>query len=873
MARPSRHRNPSAGSIISPTSFKAKREHIRTLHENGARGFTTCLRLSGLADRLLQDAFALHAPGAPFAVIALGGYGRRELCFWSDVDTMVLTRPGAGVAEMKAFYHSILGYGLDIGHSYRTVDDCLSLRHTDIDAWISLLDARFVCGDRTVFRELLTRLAHDLKSIDLAPLLERIHSISDERHAKYGRSTKLLEPNIKNSSGGFRDAQTVLWLYRLTRSVPVGQAWEDAALHHMLRGRKAASMFPTSFLKEARNGLDTLFRIRHQMHLHAGTLHDILEFSSQEPIARTLGYRSAGAASSVERFMQDYYDAANSVAELYLRVADWTRDRWLRTRERPRISRVSADLRVRGGRISLAPRKRLTSEVLLQAYVLRLTDGLEFSFTLEDSIHRKVSSLTALRSRKPITLFCSLFSHDTGVSEALRHMNRFGLLARWLPEWRPLVRFFQHNQYHYFTADEHTLTVIQKAEDLRSDPSSFGDAFRALRRKDVLYFACLFHDITKPRRLDDHEVTGAELASSVLKRFGMDDIAEDVAFLVRHHLTMEQVAFRRNLADPITLRDFADRFPRAELLPYLFVLTYADLSAVNRNVLTEWKKTLLTELYMKTLPLLSAGIKGALHMTEPGVDELLRSLPQDDADRHGSLLRDDAYRRTFSRSEIAEHIGALRDLDVSASIFHHWSDVSDMTLLTKDAPFVLARVCGVIYANDLSIIDARIFTREDGIVIDSFRVVDSQSHRPLTEERCRSVDAEVHDVLVGACSVEDLLERHRKRWKRRAAHVNPNVRVDVDFEDHPHFTIIDVFGADTPGLLYALSDTISRQGCSIHFAKISTRGDGIVDTFYVRDANGRPITSVSRRSEIRQALLERMRSMYDPQPTSPAEAR
>jgi [protein-PII] uridylyltransferase len=852
-------------TTLQPDAFRNRKDRIAQLLANGAGGFTTARRLAGLVDTLLSENFTIYAAGAPLAVVALGGYGRQELSFGSDLDIMVLTRDKTGgrsdEERMKEFYHALLLYGTDIGHSYRSFEDCHALLESDLDAWISILDARFICGEKRIFTEFRRSLRHSIKQSETVDVLKRIHALSDVRHHRYGRSTKLLEPNIKNSSGGFRDAQTVLWFLKVLGRLPAGRQDVQPSLRSMLESTVIRSIFPSSFLAHAKRSIDFLLRIRHHMHLQAGRQHDILEFSTQEAIAKRMGYRSTGSASNVERFMREYYEAANTIAELHARVGHWTKDRWLGQKAKDRNKTLSDGLHVRGNKMSPAPRTPLSTELLLRAYVQRASSSLEFSFAFEDLIHRQLTSLRSIRTKRESEAFASMFRTGTGLSETLHHMNRLGVLARLLPEWRPLVRFFQHNQYHYFTADEHTLTVIEKAEHLQDDQSVFGSVYRSLPRKDILFFACLFHDLTKPRRLDDHEITGAELSESVLHRFGLDSIANEVSFLVRNHLLMEQIAFRRNLSDPVTLRDFAARFSHPDRLKYLFILTYADLSAVNTNVLTDWKKSLLTELYMKTLPTLEQTGHSSLHEKTADTEEVFQSLPPAHADAHASLLNDDAYRLTFSRQEILEHIDAVQKIDTSTTIFRHWSDVTDITLIASDAPFVLAHVCGALYANDLNIIDARIFTRDDGIVIDKFKIVDSQTHRPLPDDRCRVIDEEIRDILRGTCSVDDLLEKHRRRWKRRKRHTGRNIRIDVTFEKHPQFTIIDVYGADTPGFLYRVSDTISRLGCTIHFAKIATRGDGIVDSFYIRERDGTLLTT-ERQVRIRAVLLERIQSMY-----------
>lgn len=598
------------------------------------------------------------------------------------------------------------------------------------------------------------------------------------------------------------------------------------------------------------------------MHLIAGGLHDTLEFGMQGPIAAALGVRAVAGHTAVERFMREYYDAANVAAELTARVALWARDRWLAPAGETSSRPVGDRLRLKAGRVDLArPVRRVEPRTALEAFHARLDAGAEFSFQLEDAIHRSLGGHRAIRAAEDAASFTALFERRRGIAGTLQVMNRLGLLERWIPEWRPLVRFFQHNQYHYYTADEHTLRVVEYAEALADHPSAFGDAYRSLPRTDTLAYACLLHDIAKPVRVEDHEIAGARVAKRVLTRLHRADLADDVAFLVRHHLEMEQVAFRRNLADPATVREFASRFSKPELLDYLFCLTYADLSAVNTSVWTEWKASLLTDLYLRTKRLLRGQAEAAGPAVAPMTDRWRKQFPEESLARHTGLLADGTYRAAFSPDEIADHLRAIDDHRAVHVLSQHWSEVTELTVVAPDADSFLSRCCGVLTANDANIIDANIFTRDDGIVIDKFRVVDATTHAPLPADRCRKVEDDLREVFSGTVDVEHLIERHRRRWKRKAGRHNPNIRIDVEFEDHPHFTIIDVYGADTLGFLYRVTETMSRLGLTIHFAKIATRGDGIVDAFYVLDRTGQRLTDPERRTQVERQLRTTLRDL------------
>jgi [protein-PII] uridylyltransferase len=444
-------------------------------------------------------------------------------------------------------------------------------------------------------------------------------------------------------------------------------------------------------------------------------------------------------------------------------------------------------------------------------------------------------------------------------------MSDLGILGAYIPEWADLVAFFQHNVYHYYTADEHTLIALANAERLRVERGPLHEVFRMLGRKDLLYLAILLHDIAKPRGVADHEITGVEMSRTILRRLGMEEDSGEIGFLIRHHLAMEQVAFRRNLHDPATIREFAALFDRPERLSYLYVLTYADLSAVNPSVWTAWKATMLLDLYQLTLEVLVRNLRGeqidrfhrerAEAAVEQVVESLSVSIPREDIERHLEGFQNDAYVATFSEREIREHIERSRAGGVSV-LFERAGGLTEVTVIAPDAPYALSRCCAVLAANDASIIDANIFTRDDGILIDRFRIAAPAGPGALGVETCRKIDEDLQRVLAGTLDIEHLLQEHRRRWRRRPRPpVNPNIRTDVKFEETPRHTIIDVYAPDSLGFLYRVTEAISSLGMDIYFAKIATRVDGIVDAFYVLDRDGKKISDPARQETIRSEIL------------------
>ena len=846
---------------------------ILQMHRAGAGGIRVALALTHQRDTLLNMIFKnLTSDANQLTVVALGGYGRKELCFSSDTDVLFLIpdeqQRTSLTPAVQEFIHNLLDAGLDIGHSFRTTDECIHLPPEDFESWMSLIEARFICGDQTTFQKLILSIQEKIKEDDRHSFIHRISESRRMRHTKYGNSSKLLEPNIKNSAGGLRDIHAALWLMRGTGTIPIPKnlGVSETATLHLLKSGPVKLQFTPSSLKETKSSFDTLLRVRNEMHIQSNALHDTLEFSFQQRIASGLRYRTRSKRAKVEHFMQDYYRASRSVASFCARVIDWSHEHWSPVVLETKKAKLSSTLAIQNGRIHLSKRGvTISNELLLRAFLFRIERHAEFSFQLEDAIHRRLQFLKPLSTPSETELFRLLLHRPNGIGSALRKMNELGLLERWIPEWKPMVSFFQHNQYHYYTADEHTLIVLANAEALEHASSTFGTVFRSLPRRDTLYLACLFHDIAKPSHIGKHEIKGVFIAKRALERLLYDDLIEDVSFLIRHHLLMEQVAFRRNLNDTQTIVDFARTFDRIEQLDYLYVLTYADLSAVNKNVWTEWKELLLRDLYRKARIVLEKEMtsedihKRTAQLVEEKHTDVIHNLasvfPADEVHAHISQFSDASYIAAFKPDEIANHLQAIRQAKKISVLFQRSSSFTDVTFIGQDSPGILSKFCGVMTANDANILNAEVFTRRDGIVIDKFRVVEFGSNTALSEDHCSRISHDVTEVMEGRAEIAHLIERHRMRWKRRAFIINPNTRCDVTFEDHPQFTIIDVYAPDTLGLLYRITETISRLGLNISFAKIATRVDGIVDSFYILDADGKKIADPTQREAAKREIL------------------
>jgi [protein-PII] uridylyltransferase len=425
-------------------------------------------------------------------------------------------------------------------------------------------------------------------------------------------------------------------------------------------------------------------------------------------------------------------------------------------------------------------------------------------------------------------------------------MNELGVLGAFLPEFKDLIGFFQPGVYHCYTSDEHTLIALKNLEELGTDSSNVSKMFSSIKNKDLLYLAVLFHDIAKPISVSGHEIIGAEIASSVMERLGYDQQEIYlVQFLVRYHLSMEQTAFRRNLNDPSTLNKFAEMFPNPEALDFLYLLTYADLSAVSSVVWTQWKSDLLSELYRKTKVILEDGISGEelLHADTLEAVNGYDSSEDEAFKEHVASINDIAYLQIYSEEEINQHVEEIeKGLDVSV-FFKEDNSFTNITVITRDSYAILSRLCGALSINDLNIHDAKIFTRTDGIIIDSFNVTDFRSNLVIEQAKYEKIKLDIISAVKNELAISKEFHRVKSKWKRiEEKFFRRKGKIKIVFERHEKYTIIDVFSPDRLGLLYQITKKMHELGLSIYFAKIATKGDDVVDAFYLLDRHGKKIS-------------------------------
>ena len=865
----------SAGATLAE-----QRETIRQRLWDGASGAEVMAALTELVDGLIigryrtvvrrMDERAVEAGFQHCCLVALGGYGRRELAPYSDIDLMFLYRPEAAavVPELvRQMLHQLWDIGFQVGHSVRTIQDCLELASTDLTIRTSMMEARFLAGSPQLFQEFRRRYFRRVVARGADRFIE--HKLEERRreYEKFGETVYLLEPNVKKSKGGLRDLHLLQW---------AGMARHQAATILDLSDRGILSRQDYRALNEAR---EFVWRVRAFMHLHAGMAQEILSFDEQVWLAERFGFQDHQHLLAVEQFMQQYYRHTMGLHELCMRFVDRCRrvPIWRRLVRLLPSPRLDGYFLVTGEHVTVPVelRNRVldSPDLLLRLFDLARCRRLMIDTTLLEDIHRHVETVSdeAFRTPEVSRIFLQILA-GPGVADTLTAMHRAHLLEKLIPVFTTVRGLMQFNQYHKYTVDEHSLLAVAKAETLGQEPGIFKEVYEEIRRKDLLHLAVLLHDLGKGRE-EDHSEVGKAIAEETAGRLGFDEQeTRTLVFLVHRHLLMAHTAFRRDPYDEKVLLNFARAVATPEVLRKLFVLTAADLAAVGPGVLTKWKESLLVELYLRTLPEVSGERDTA------AVPERLKKLAEEVAGKADGLAKDklDAkwietqlvqfpvrYIYGTPPARIAAHLTAIQRLlpteALAEGTYNEGLGTCEYTVVTFDGltPGIFSKIAGVIAAKGLQILDAQIITRDDGVVVDTFQVGDPDFSGPPPTERLVSVARTIVRILKGEDTVENLMSRSsRLSTARRLPSSRQSTEVQVDNETSDRATIIDVFADDRQGLLYVITHAIFKLGLSVQAARISTRLDQVADVFYVTDMGGAKLQDHSRLETIRATIKE-----------------
>jgi [protein-PII] uridylyltransferase len=883
--------------------LKVQTHRLKLSHRQGAGGREICAGRAAMLDALLRHLWAtaknsLSAEAQrefpPLALAAIGGYGRAELNPHSDIDFMFLhdgqiaaNRPLPYLSRLiDGVLYPLWDIGLKVGHSVRSLDDCVKVANSDMQSKTSLIESRLIAGDEALFnkfqKSLVARCVDGFEEKYIALRLED----QAARRAKFGNSACMQEPNLKNGCGGLRDFQNLLWMaffkYR-ARS---------------LRELEQREFVGETERKQLEAAYDFLLRARTELHYHANRPLDALGKNLQPAVALGLGYRDRSPSRRIETFMRDLYTHTRNIflitrtLEQRLALLPPAPSRlslraWLPKRT-PTVEPVDGFL-FRDGEICAASshifreQPRRLMRVFLQAQQRHLK--------LHPDLAQLIRGELALVDREFLNdehvreTFLTILERRGEVAPALRTMHEVNLLGRYLPEFGRLTCLVQHEFYHQYAADEHTLVCLEQLDrvwEAKDEPyARYAPLFQGLERPGLLYLALLLHDVGKAEshKRGDHPRASAELAMRAAKRLRLEPAAANLLrALIENHLLMASVSQRRDLDDPAVIRHFADQVKTAETLNLLALLTFADAQGTSDKLWNGFKDSLLWQLHARTTALLTGGTE-FVRAGEEQRERLLRevreqapvSIAAEEVDAHFATLPA-RYFQSHAASEILDDLALVHHFmaqlilqgDRALSPVTAWLDEPDrgynvVKICTWDRAGLFSKIAGSLSAAGLNILGARIFTRADGVVLDTFFVNDSRTGNLANREQHDKFAALLEKVLIGeSVDLPALIARQLTGRPAYEPYAGERMATQIHFDNGASEarTLIEIQTEDRLGLLYAISQTFSELALDISRARIVTERGAAIDSFYVCELDGDKVMSAARQKQIERELRQ-----------------
>ena len=848
---------------------------LAAMQSTGAstRGIRVLLRkLSSLAGNLLQTLWQRAQLPNDMALVAVGGFGRDQLFPYSDVDVLLLlpdgTAPEAGSAlrtKLEGFIGSCWDTGLEIGSSVRTVAECLAESAGDVTVQTSLLESRLVCGNSALFAEFQRQYRAQMnpQAFLVAKTLEM-----RQRHTKYENTPYSLEPNCKESPGGLRDLQMILWV---SQAAGLGSNWKELA----------ASGMATAFeVRQIERNEALLCLIRARLHAAAGRHEDRLVFDLQTAVAESFGYRSQAPDGSrlpmraSESLMRRYYWAAKAVSQLSQILLLNIEERLNPSTHEPRP--INERFFEKAGLIEVASDDLYTRDphAILETFLLyQTTVGLkDLSARTLRALYNARGVMDSAFRRDPVNrdAFMRILQQPSGITHAMRLMNQTSVLGRYLWPFRRIVGQMQHDLFHVYTVDQHILMVLRNvrrffmAEHAHEYPFC-SQLAGGWDKPWILYVAALFHDIGKGRG-GDHSQIGAEEVRRFCRQHGVDrEDARLIEFLVREHLTMSTVAQKQDLSDPDVIGAFAHRVGNERNLTAMYLLTVADIRGTSPKVWNAWKGKLLEDLYRATLRTLGGRAPDAAAEIEARKREALvllalNALP---FEAHKALwatldvsyfMRHDAADIAWHTRHLSRHVGAAKPVVRARQSLA--GDGLQVMVYAADQADLFARICGYFDRVGFSILDARVHTANNGYALDTFQVVaSSASEQPgHYRELTHMVESDLMRVIEEG---GPLPEPTRKRVSRRVKSFPVAPRVTLRPDEKAQRWLLAISASDRAGLLYLVARILAQHHLSVQLAKVSTLGERVEDTFLIQ---GPELQNNARQIQIETELLQELSS-------------
>lgn len=861
------------------------REIARARLEARGSGLACGRLLSGLEDELIgaiydyvvRFVYVVDNPtfAERLAIVAVGGYGRGALAPGSDIDLLFLVpykQTPWGESVIEAILYILWDLRQKVGHATRSVAECMRQARADMTIRTTLLEARFILGNAELFNEFKESFDREVARSDAREFVSAKLAERDARVRRAGASRYLVEPNVKEGKGGFRDLNTLFWIAKYVYRV------------REAKELVAAGLFTAAELSLFERCEEFLWRVRCHLHFATGRAEERLSFDIQPAIARRLGYHDRGGLSPVERFMKHYFLVAKEVGDLTAIVCAALEEKQAKPRAiferflqpflRRRSKAPQGDFVIDHDRISIVDADAFKRDPVNIIRLFWMADhhGLPLHPDALRAVTLSLRRIDAdLRANKEANrLFLEILLSRNMTEITLRRMNETGVLGRFIPDFGRIVAMMQFNMYHHYTVDEHLLRAVGGLSDLEAGRMPehrqlVEEILPTIVNRKVLYLGLFLHDIAKGRK-EDHSRAGMEVARALCPRLGFTPgETESVAWLVEHHLTMSSFAQSRDLSDRVTIENFAAIVQTMERLKMLFVLTVCDINAVGPGVLDTWKSQLLRVLYWETEVVLGGGHSAVDRKSRvaAAIAELRAELPgwgDEEFDAYAKRHYP-AYWLKVDVARKVRHAEMLRGLNGAPAPLATAIDLDktrgavELTVIAPDNPRLLSIIAGGCAASGANIVDAHIFTTVDGLALDTIFFSRAFDYDEDELRRASRIADFIVKALRGEVVVSEAVKaRARANQPPAAFSIAPEVVVDNSLSNV--YTVIEVSGLDREGLLFELTNAISKLNLNIASAHIVTFGERAVDAFYVTDLTGVKVASAQRQAAIKRQLLD-----------------